>query len=183
MSHTSVGHEGSSDLRRVSNRASRALVSWFLVAATLLFANLLSRSEASSALAQSAQSSQPQPDAIANRPIVVAYYYKIKWGHQDEFLELYRKNHYPVLEEQIKSGRLLSVEAYTPRFHGDGCASWNLVTILVFKNWQALGDNRMEAEIIKKLYPDQERFRKEEQRRFQLLDGHWDVPLTPTKLK
>ena len=34
-----------------------------------------------------------------------------------------------------------------------------------------------EAAIIKRLFPDQARFQKEEQRRFELLDAHWDVPL------
>ena len=54
------------------------------------------------------------------RSVTVAYFYKVKWGYQDEFLELFRRNHYPVLEAQVKGGRLLRVEAYTPRFHGDG---------------------------------------------------------------
>ena len=31
--------------------------------------------------------------------------------------------------------------------------------------------------IVKKLYPDQATFKKEEQRRFELLEAHWDVPL------
>jgi len=30
-----------------------------------------------------------------NVPFVVEYYYKTKWGHADEFLRLFRKNHYP----------------------------------------------------------------------------------------
>ena len=119
----------------------------------------------------------------ADQPISVAYFYTIKWGFQDEFLELFRKNHYPLLEAQVKSGRLLKVEAYTPRYHGDGRADWNFMTVLVFKNWQAFGDNSEELDLVKKLYPDQEKFKKEEQRRFELLDAHWDVPLNPTPMK
>jgi hypothetical protein len=34
-----------------------------------------------------------------------------------------------------------------------------------------------EDEIVRKLFPDQDTFKKEEQRRFELLDAHWDVPL------
>ena len=30
-------------------------------------------------------------------PFSVEYYYKIRWGHVDEWMALYRKNHYPVL--------------------------------------------------------------------------------------
>jgi len=34
------------------------------------------------------------------------------------------------------------------------------------------------TEIARRLYPDQETFRREEQRRFEILDAHWDAPLT-----
>jgi hypothetical protein len=40
-----------------------------------------------------------------------------------------------------------------------------------------------EDEIIRKLYPDQERYRKEEQRRFEILDAHWDVPLNDVDME
>jgi hypothetical protein len=32
--------------------------------------------------------------------------------------------------------------------------------------------------LAKRLFPDQEAYRKEEQRRFEILEAHWDVPLT-----
>ena len=35
----------------------------------------------------------------ADKPFVVEYYYKTKWGHADEFLKLFKKNHYPVLKK------------------------------------------------------------------------------------
>ena len=35
----------------------------------------------------------------------VWYLYKVKWGAQEEFLALFRKNHYPVLEAQL-GGRI-----------------------------------------------------------------------------
>jgi hypothetical protein len=34
-----------------------------------------------------------------------------------------------------------------------------------------------EAEIARRLFPDQDRFKQEERRRFELLEAHWDVPL------
>jgi hypothetical protein len=39
-----------------------------------------------------------------------------------------------------------------------------------------------EEAIVKRLYPDQETFKKEEQRRFEILDAHWDVPLNELDL-
>jgi hypothetical protein len=121
--------------------------------------------------------------APTDAPVIAAYYYRIRWGCQDEFIELFRKNHYPILEAQVKSGRLLKFEAYEPRFHGDGRSDWNFVTILTFKNWQAFGDNSGQAELIEKMYPDQEKYKKEERRRFEILDAHWDVPLKPVKME
>ena len=40
-------------------------------------------------------------------------------------------------------------------------------------------DTPSEEEVIRKLYPDQVKFRSEENRRFELLEAHWDVPLVP----
>ena len=39
-----------------------------------------------------------------------------------------------------------------------------------------------DEEIVRKLYPDQTKFAKEEQRRFEILDAHWDVPLNELDL-
>ena len=113
---------------------------------------------------------------MAGKPITVEYYYKIKWGYQDEFIELFKKNHYPVLKAQLETGRLLEIRAYTPKFHGDGKADWHFLSILVFKDWEAMGASK-EEDLVRRLYPDQETFRREEQRRFELIEAHWDVPL------
>ena len=116
-------------------------------------------------------------------PVIVEYYYRVKWGYQDEFLELFRKNHYPLLMAQVKSGRLLKFQAYEPRFHGDGRSDWTFLTILTFKNWQAFGDNSGQADLIQQMYPDQEAYKREERRRFEILEAHWDVPLKPVPME
>ena len=33
---------------------------------------------------------------------VVEYYYKAKWGYADEFLQLFKKNHYPLLKKEVE---------------------------------------------------------------------------------
>jgi hypothetical protein len=116
-------------------------------------------------------------------PVTAEYYYKVKWGYQDEFIELFRKNHYPVLMEQVKSGRLLKFQAFEPRFHGEGRSDWTFMTVLVFKNWQAFGDGSGTEAIIQRLYPDQATYKHEERRRFEILDAHWDVPLKPVSME
>lgn len=125
----------------------------------------------------------PAQESGEGKGVAVAYFYTVRWGYQEEFLELYRRNHYPLLEAQRESGRLLDIQTYTPRFHGDGRSDWTFLVILVFKNWEAFGDRGQEEEIIRRLYPDQEKFRREEQRRFELLTAHWDVPLVPVRMR
>ncbi len=116
-------------------------------------------------------------EASKEEPVTAAYFYKVKWGYQNEFLELYKRNHYPVLEAMVKSGRLVEVQTWTPRFHGDGRSDWTFMSVLIFTSWEAMANNSEEQKIIKDLFPDQERFQREEQRRFEILEAHWDVPL------
>ena len=104
------------------------------------------------------------------------YFYTVKWGSQDEFLDLFQRNHYPVLKARMDAGHYSSIRTYTPRYHGDGRADWTFAVELV----ERPGSTGVptEAEIVKKLYPDQAKFHREEQRRFELLEAHWDVPLS-----
>jgi hypothetical protein len=103
------------------------------------------------------------------------YFYKVKWGFQAEFLDLFQRNHYPVLKARLDAGHYASIRAFTPTYHGDGRADWTFAVELI----ERAGTTGLpsEEEIIKKLYPDVAKFRKEEQRRFELLEAHWDVPL------
>src|ERR1700680_2160104 len=116
------------------------------------------------------------------RPFVVEYYYKTKWGHADEFIALFKKNHYPVLKKEMELGRILKVTATAPRYHTTEDGRWDYRTTLVFKNAEIAHDNFDSAALIKQLYPDQETYKREEQRRFEILDGHWDVPVKDVDL-
>ena len=110
-------------------------------------------------------------------PYVVEYYYKVQWGHQEEFLSLFRKNHWPILKKQIESGRILSVECIAPRYHMPELSRWDYRVTIVFKSVARALDGDS-AELIKQLYPDQATFKLEEQRRFEILEEHWDLPIS-----
>jgi hypothetical protein len=118
----------------------------------------------------------------ADEPCSIAYYYKVKWGYFDEFLQLFKKNHYPILKAGVDLGKLVSVKTYQPQFHGEGRADWHFLVVITYKNWAAVKDTTGGSELVNKLYPDQEKFKKEEQRRFEILDAHWDVPLNEINL-
>lgn len=113
----------------------------------------------------------------------VWYFYTVKWGYQDEFLDLFQKNHYPVLKEQLKRGRVTSIKTYVPTYHGDGRADWTFAVALTYRDAAALVGPSGEDEIIRQLYPDQATYKKEEQRRFDILAAHWDVPLNELNLE
>jgi hypothetical protein len=111
-------------------------------------------------------------------PLTIAYYYKVRWGFQAEFERLFLKNHLPLLLAQKEQGRIKSVNLYKPTFHGDGHADWTFLVVLTFPSWATFGTPSGEEELAKKLFPDQEVYKKEEQRRFEILEAHWDVPLS-----
>ena len=113
--------------------------------------------------------------------VEVLYFYRTRWGAHDEFVELFLKNHWPILRDQIDSGRHLAVEMWTPRFHGDGRADWDVLVSITYRDWAAI-EEHSDAEIARRLYPDQETYKREERRRFELLDAHWDVPLSAREL-
>ena len=125
---------------------------------------------------------QAQPNAshqqtASDKPFVIEYYYKAKWGHAEEFIALFKKNHYPVLKKEIELGRILKVFAQVPRYHTTEDGRWDFRTTIVFKNAQVANDNFDSAPILKQLFPDQDSYKKEEQRRFEILEAHWDLPI------
>lgn len=119
------------------------------------------------------------PQGGADQPYAVEYYYKVQWGHQQEFLQLFLKNHYPLLQKVAASGRILSLKIETPANHMTEDARWDYRVTIRYKNSTlATTDNPDEARIIKQLWPDQATYQREEQRRFEILLAHWDLPVT-----
>ena len=56
----------------------------------------------------------------ADQPYTMEYYYKVQWGHQKEFFDLFLKNHYPLLLKHVESGNhieLLIAERNSVRQH------------------------------------------------------------------
>lgn len=129
-----------------------------------------------------AKAKTPQASDSTNQPYVIEYYYKAKWGYADEFLALFKKNHYPVLKKQMELGRILKVSMTAPRFHATEDGRWDYRVTIVFKNAATANDNFDSAPLIKQLYPDQETYKREEQRRFEILDAHWDLPIKDVAL-
>lgn len=113
----------------------------------------------------------------SGKPFVVEYYYKAQWGHADEFLQLFKKNHYPLLKKEVEMGRMLKVWVDQPRYHTTEDGRWDYRVTIVFKNSTVANEPFGETELKKQLWPDQATYLKEEQRRFEILISHWDLPV------
>jgi opacity protein-like surface antigen len=143
-----------------------------ILALALLFVSL-----ATAAVSARAQGAPPQGQA--DQPYAIEYYYKVQWGHQAEFLNLFLKNHYPLLKKVQATGRIVSIKIEQPAYHTTEDGRWDFRVTLRFKNSAlATTANPDEEAFIKELWPDQAKYQREEQRRFEILVSHWDLPVT-----
>lgn len=116
--------------------------------------------------------------APADGPFTVEYYYRIRWGHVDEWMDLYRRNHYPILVRERELGRIVDMHAAVPVNHAGEESRWDFRFTIVWRSAADAYDASFDSgPIIGELYPDRETFEREEQRRFQLLEEHMDVPV------
>ena len=149
------------------HRTSRALVfAAFLTAA--LFTPLIAEAQTSTS---------------SDQPFVVEYYYKARWGYADEFLKLFKKNHYPLLKKEVEMGRMLKVWMDQPRYHTTEDGRWDYRVTIVFKNATVANEPFDEDALKKQLFPDQDAYQREEQRRFTILEAHWDLPIKTVDLE
>lgn len=144
-------------------------MNYLLIATTLCLATMAAPPRAAAADAATA----------AQTPVTMEYYYRIKWGSAGEFKRLYNRNHAPLLAEMQKLGFIRSISVEEPFTHMVGDARWDLRVTIVFRDaaaaisdpaWERL----WEAERSRR-YPDKAAFDAEEDRRFALLDEHWDI--------
>ncbi|MDQ6608742.1 MAG: hypothetical protein M3Y85_02855 [Bacteroidota bacterium] len=107
--------------------------------------------------------------------ITIENYYKVKWGYAKEFIDLWKKNHYPLLKKVQEKGDILSIVAERPNMHSGEDTRWDFKVTIVFKNAVAGLASDLTEPFKKSLYPDLEKLAKEEQHRFELLLAHWDI--------
>src|SRR5690348_2512440 len=97
------------------------------------------------------------PQSSPDQPYTVEYYYKVQWGHQQEFLQLFLKNHYPLLQKIVASGRMLGVRIETPANHMTEEARWDYRVTIRYKNSTVATTTDPEEEsLIQQLWPDQQ---------------------------
>jgi len=102
-------------------------------------------------------------------------YYKVKWGYAEEFIDLWKVNHYPLLKKAIEKGDIITVAAEKPKLHSGEDTRWDFKVTIVFKDLKAAFDPDLTTPYKKQIYPDLNKLAKDEQHRFELLLSHWDI--------
>ena len=110
----------------------------------------------------------------ADKPFVVEYYYKVKWGHADEFWQIFKKYQIPVLNRQKELGYVISYTVYRPGYHTGEDTRWEYRIVVAYKN---LASSRYGREVTKQLFPDQATLNREDNRRWELTEAHYDLPI------
>ena len=113
--------------------------------------------------------------AQADKPLTIESYYKVKWGYADEFIALWKKNHYPLLKKLQEKGDVISIKAETPIVHSGEDTRWDFKVVITFKTEHLALDYSIVDPYKKQLFPDKEVYEKAEQHRFELDIAHWDV--------
>jgi hypothetical protein len=81
------------------------------------------------------------------------------------------------LKKEVEMGRMTKVSVVIPVYHTTEDGRWDYRVTIVYKNAAVANDNFDSSALVKQMYPDQDTFKKEEQRRFEILDAHWDLPI------
>ncbi|OJW55715.1 MAG: hypothetical protein BGO55_03490 [Sphingobacteriales bacterium 50-39] len=113
--------------------------------------------------------------AQSPQSFTIESYYRVKWGYAEEFIQLWKTNHYPLLKKAQEKGDIISIKAETPRFHSGEETRWDFRVTVVFKDVNKAFDENLVAPYKKQLFPDLDALNKSEQHRFELLLAHWDV--------
>jgi len=108
------------------------------------------------------------------QPYVVEWVYKVKWGHADEFFDIFKKYQIPILDRLEQLGFVTQYTVYRPGLHTGEDERWDYTVLIVYKDQAA---STHEGEIERQLFPDRATLRREENRRWELVDSHWDLPI------
>jgi hypothetical protein len=121
----------------------------------------------------SAGAAQTVP-AVTDKPYLVEWVYRVKWGHADEFFDIFKKYQIKILDREQELGSVLQYTVYRPGLHTSEGQRWDYRVLVVYKNQAATSQ---EAIVERQLFPDHATFKREENRRWELIEAHWDLPI------
>jgi hypothetical protein len=114
--------------------------------------------------------------AVSAKPETVEWVYRIRYGFEDEWLEIFRKYQLAILDRQKQLGYVLDYTVWAPSLHTSEESRWNYRVVITRASHEA-PPGQSEAEVAKQLFPDHAAFKRDENRRWELTANHWDLPI------
>lgn len=124
------------------------------------------------ALVPTAAIAQSPNGATTGKPVIGMSYYKVPPGQHDQWLALFKKWHYPLIQEMIREGSITDFKLLVPNIHGKS-AGWDFVGVTTGATTRPKVQTTA-AERIRKIFPDLAAFEKGEKERWALTIDHWD---------
>jgi len=112
--------------------------------------------------------------SASDKPYMVEWVYKVKWGYADEFWQLFKKYQIATLNREKELGYVTSYTVYRPGYHAWEDSRWEYRIVITYKNISSSGHG---SEVEKQLFPDQATMKREENRRWELTEAHYDLPI------
>jgi hypothetical protein len=128
-----------------------------------------------------AAAAQPAAVVPAPKPVIVEWVYRVQYGHKDEWWRIFKKYQIAILERQKQLGYVKEYTVFAPSLHTSEDSRWDYRVIIVRASEDA-PPGQSEGEVAKQLFPDQEAFNREENRRWELTTNHWDLPIHVVKV-
>jgi hypothetical protein len=120
------------------------------------------------------QTSASPSVSASDKPYLVEWVYKVKWGHAEEFWQIFKKYQISVLNREKELGYVTSYTVYKPGLHTGEDTRWEYRIVITYKNISSSGHG---AEVTKQLFPDQATLKREENHRWELTEAHYDLPI------
>jgi hypothetical protein len=110
----------------------------------------------------------------SGQPYIVEWVYKVKFGYQDEFWQIFQKYQIATLNKEKELGGVLKYEVFRPGLHTSEDHRWDYRIVIYYKNVESSSQG---SKVEKQLFPDQAKMKREELRRWELTEDHWDLPI------
>jgi hypothetical protein len=115
-----------------------------------------------------------QPVSPAVKGYEVEWVYRVRYGFIDEWWDLFRKYQIPILDREKSLGYVLDYRIYHPQLHTDEAARWDYRVEITYRDFDG---TRHEEEIARTLFRDAATRKHDENRRWELTENHWDLPI------
>jgi len=124
--------------------------------------------------ARSQQTASNPAVSSAGKPYLVEWVYKVKWGFADEFWQIFKKYQIATLNREKELGYVTSYTVYRPGQHTGEDTRWEYRIVITYKN---ISSSQHGSEVEKQLFPDQAAMKRGENRRWELTEAHYDLPI------